>query len=597
MRFILNPNPTKYNPMKKITLLFCIVLLSLQNSALSAKEFASLEIKTEEAPNITLGQTIRIGIVALTDKGKEFKTPGFLTPGILKMVEWTQFKIEVEGGTFSDGAITISSNLSEIKNYQVKIKASSIDNPEIKNELILTLNFRGTTLASFEGTEGREGREGKSGPKGPNAVTSSDAAGNGGMGGSGGQGGNGGPGQNIEVYVKMQNDEILKKEMVYVFVKSNSTNRQALFLVDPDGGKIIVSANGGDGGYGGPGGMGGQGGDDTYRQSSGNGGQGGSGGSGGDGSNGGSITVYMDPSAEKLNPDVLKFTNEGGEAGGSGNGGQGGYKGYYESSAGQNGTEGTQGQAGTKGPEIKIVKQKVDVKMESTAGNPQSSSGNSNPAAAETVSTSGSNSAETPASTKPKNLNGAQVKVVPTNTSGMSDYEKNKENGNGPYKYFTDGKVVREGNYKNGETVGLWTDYDSQGNVTNKYYYNEGGDADSLFHYSGKVVTTASRFNRKGQKNGRQEEFFDNGKLKTLETYKDGDKEGKAAQYNEDGSVYFEGNYKDGNREGLWKEDSSGDLAEGNYKNDERDGTWTIKDRKTKAVIRTEKYVNGELQE
>ncbi|HET6991633.1 MAG TPA: hypothetical protein VFJ43_09935, partial [Bacteroidia bacterium] len=332
-----------------------------------------------------------------------------------------------------------------------------------------------------------------------------------------------------------------------------------------------------------------KGGDDSYRQYSGNGGQGGSGGNGGNGSDGGNIVVYMDPSADKINSDVLKFTNQGGEGGEGGRGGSGGFKGTNDNASnGPQGTSGSSGQPGNKGPAIQILKQTVDVKMEALVVNPEN-------AGSARENSSGTSSAASTSSGKPKSVNNMQVKVIPTNTEGMSEWEKNKENGNGPYKYFEDGKVTQEGNYKNGEMVGLWIDYDLQGNITSKYYYNADGDADSLFLYTGKVVTTASRF-KNGNKNGRQEEFFDNGKLKELETYKDGTREGKAAQYNEDGSIFFEGNYKDGNKEGLWKEDDSGDLAEGNYKNDEKDGVWTVRDRKTKAVLRTEKYVNGELQ-
>jgi hypothetical protein len=335
------------------------LLGSKDSSGTKGKDFTSISIQQKETPNIALGQEIEIGIVAKNAKDKEFKTPGFLDPGTFKTVQWDQFKIEVEGGTFADGKVTVNSNPASIKNHEVKIKASTIKNAEIKSELVLKLNYKGNVVADFSGTPGKQGQMGQSGIRGNNGSGSSNCSA-GTNGGQGGNGGNGGTGQDIEAFVKMKFDEVLKKDMLQVLVKSKTTGKEQVYIVDPDGGKITVSADGGKGGAGGSGGYGGPGGSDTYKKVGANGGDGGNGGNGGIGGNGGTITAYIDPSAEKLVGTVVIFSNEGGALGWAGNGGTGGAKGDYGANWGRQGSSGVGGQAGEKGPQIKIVKQKVN---------------------------------------------------------------------------------------------------------------------------------------------------------------------------------------------------------------------------------------------
>jgi hypothetical protein len=329
------------------------------SSGAKGKDFTSISIRQKEIPNMALGQEIEIGIIANTAKGKELKTPGFLEPGTFKTVEWEQFTIQVEGGTFANGKVTVSSNPSDVKNHEVKIRASTIKNPEIKSELVLKLDYKAAQVADFSGAPGKTGQMGQSGVRGNNGSGSSNCSA-GTNGGQGGNGGNGGTGQDIEAFVKMKFDDVLKKEMLQLLVKSKTTGKEQLYIVNPDGGKITVSADGGIGGSGGQGGYGGPGGSDTYKKVGANGGDGGNGGQGGIGGNGGMITAYIDPSAEKLVGTVVIFSNEGGAAGRAGQGGLGGANGDYGASRGRSGASGTQGLAGEKGPQIKIVKQKVN---------------------------------------------------------------------------------------------------------------------------------------------------------------------------------------------------------------------------------------------
>lgn len=345
---------------KPVFLVSLLTLVTGIKSWAMGKDFSSIEIKYEETPNITLGQKIRIGILAKTDKGTEFKTSGFMEPGMMKAVDWTEFNLAVEGGTYQGGTIFISENASEIKNHQVKIVATYIKKPEIKAELIIPINYKGNLVVSMDGATGKRGTAGVNGTRGGNAVTGSGKASKGGNGSNGGQGRDGENGPDVEVYITLKTDPVLNREMVYIKAKNKVTGAEKIAMADAADSKISVTANGGNGGDGGQGGQGGQGGDDTYSKSSANGGDGGSGGAGGFGGKGGNMTVYMDPSTDKIKS-AIDFSNEGGRAGRGGDGGFSGFKGSYESSPGARGTSGPHGQAGTKGPEINIIKQKVEI--------------------------------------------------------------------------------------------------------------------------------------------------------------------------------------------------------------------------------------------
>lgn len=328
------------------------------SSTIKGKEFTSLELRSRSLTGISPGQSIDIGIIVKTDKDKEYRTPNFPEEGSFRSIEWDRFGVEVEGGTFANGRVTISNNLADIKQYQVKVRAYFLKNPELKHELILNLDFKGEMLADFSGTPGKAGRNGQNGQRGDNGSSSTSPR-DGGNGGQGGNGSDGGQGQDIEVFAKMKPDPILKKDLLEVRVKSKSTGTEQVYFVDPAGGKLKVSADGGAGGYGGSGGYGGPGGSNSYSKTSGNGGNAGFAGNGGNGAKGGSITVYLDPSVDKLPAGTLSFSNEGGAAGNGGQAGVGGAKGDYPSTWGQHGTPGYRGNSGTKGPEIKLIKQKL----------------------------------------------------------------------------------------------------------------------------------------------------------------------------------------------------------------------------------------------
>ena len=115
------------------------------------------------------------------------------------------------------------------------------------------------------------------------------------------------------------------------------------------------------------------------------------------------------------------------------------------------------------------------------------------------------------------------------------------------YKKFTDvlftGKIsgLEKGKMKNGQLVGLWEDYWSNGNVMGKTNFTDGVEQ------------------------GLDEQFHQNGQLSVKTTYKDGNYDGLVEPYNTDGFIEFTRTFKDGKEDGLWvyfNEDGSTERTE-----------------------------------
>ena len=103
-------------------------------------------------------------------------------------------------------------------------------------------------------------------------------------------------------------------------------------------------------------------------------------------------------------------------------------------------------------------------------------------------------------------------------------------------------------------------------------------------------------------KNGKQEGewklYYENGKLKIIENFKNGKQEGEWKIYYENGKLHEIGNYKNGFREGEWKGyHKNGNLYQiGNFKNGQKEGEWNIYNKNGKPLS-IEKYVDGKTKE
>lgn len=173
-------------------------------------------------------------------------------------------------------------------------------------------NFPGS--AGSDGSNGSDGMDGLSGSMGSNDPNNPSPGGNGSNGtdGSNGQdGGKGGDAPPVEIRVTLRSGA---HPLLQVSVTAAGKHR--LYLVDPQGGALVVHADGGAGGTGGRGGRGGRGGSGGSGSPSGNNGSDGASGLNGfDGSpgKGGSITVTYDPQAKPFLT-AIRLSNQGGPA-------------------------------------------------------------------------------------------------------------------------------------------------------------------------------------------------------------------------------------------------------------------------------------------
>jgi hypothetical protein len=185
-------------------------------------------------------------------------------------------------------------------------------------ELVIPVRYDVPFVAHFSGrsgssgTNGSDGMSGSSGSNGSMDPNNPSAGGNGGNGTDGGDGGDGWPGEpgkSVQVWITLRagHPSLLQ-------IRATGSDRDLLFLVDPNGGKLSLDANGGPGGSGGRGGSGGAGGSGGMGVPSGSSGLSGHDGrNGGDGPGGvaGKILVSVDPTAEPY-LDRFIFSNKSG---------------------------------------------------------------------------------------------------------------------------------------------------------------------------------------------------------------------------------------------------------------------------------------------
>ncbi len=178
-------------------------------------------------------------------------------------------------------------------------------------------------------------------------------------------------------------------------------------------------------------------------------------------------------------------------------------------------------------------------------------------------------------------------------------------------EYDQDGNVVFSGTYKTGIPVGIHRRFDSLGNVSGAWiynergtrigegiitmegkkegewtYFNENGSVKAKGHYTGNLETghwiyysEAGKKEQTGEyRNGKFEGlwtwFYDNGSVKREEEFYNGKEEGNYTEYDEAGNVIAGGKYYDGEREGEWFYKVNDYIEKGSYLGGLRDGKW-----------------------
>ncbi len=105
------------------------------------------------------------------------------------------------------------------------------------------------------------------------------------------------------------------------------------------------------------------------------------------------------------------------------------------------------------------------------------------------------------------------------------------------YYYYPDGHLKSEVSYVNGKKQGLIKEYDDNGMIITLIYYHNG------------YITDREEINRRdkyGNKQGTWKEFYQDGKVKQEEVYKDNILDGLYKTFNENGNLTLVLNYRNG---------------------------------------------------
>jgi hypothetical protein len=83
------------------------------------------------------GENIQIGVMAYYKKGKVRKTTGMLGGSVF----WWRYKVEVTGGNYNSGKVTVNERLIPSKGKFISISAYPRKHPELVQNLLLPLNY------------------------------------------------------------------------------------------------------------------------------------------------------------------------------------------------------------------------------------------------------------------------------------------------------------------------------------------------------------------------------------------------------------------------------------------------------------------------
>lgn len=171
----------------------------------------------------------------------------------LRSSEAENFELFTSGLHGAKGRFTIEPDFTKIEDHRVELEVVARRNPEVRTTYSVLLDYKHNYSLRFYGSSGHNGFSGSDGASGFNGC-------DGGNGQPGADGEPGYDGPDVGVWTDMYFDSTLNCALLYVFAENFQTGQEFKYLINPDGGKLTVSSNGGSGGDGGHGGSGGNGG-------------------------------------------------------------------------------------------------------------------------------------------------------------------------------------------------------------------------------------------------------------------------------------------------------------------------------------------------
>jgi len=263
---------------------------------------ASIEASLPNNPGIAPGQKSPLVVKVTQPDGKILLTEG---RGAGKVM-WKDLNVAATVVAVNQkGIVSLPKDPRKSDGKLAHVTVTVPSHPGIRADLDIPLRYDIKFSANFSGNSGSRGISGADGLDGTSGSLGSIDPNNPSKGGDGGDGGNGGDGQNggdggdapaVQIQVALRADS---HPLLQVVV--SAAGHQTHFLVDPQGGSLAVTADGGSAGSGGSGGRAGRGGSGGMGSPNGNSGRDGrpgSDGRSGSPGRGGSITVTYDPQAK-----------------------------------------------------------------------------------------------------------------------------------------------------------------------------------------------------------------------------------------------------------------------------------------------------------
>lgn len=265
--------------------------------------------------------------------------------------KWSWFDISTsKGAVFDKGAIVVANDVRQFECDTITLTVFPENADSLKQVFRFILNYNHTYTANFNGADGKDGADGNK-----SSAASPD-------GGDGVDGDRGNDGENLFVYIDNHpcNQNLLKIE-----VRDTTNNKIEYFIINKNGGRLVINSEGGKGGDGGDGAHGEKGKSAGKRRQPEDGGNGGNGANGGDGGNGGIIRIYSSLKAMPYTS-LIVVNNKAGKGGNNGKKGKGkdGGKGsmsFPDANSGSDGENGEDGQSGTDGGEADILTQEIEL--------------------------------------------------------------------------------------------------------------------------------------------------------------------------------------------------------------------------------------------
>jgi len=290
----------------------------------------TIQVNLPMGPAIAPGETSPLVVTFTDSNGKIWVTEGKGKGKIL----WSDLTVTPSVVTVNKkGELRLANDPRKSDGKTGRVEIAVPSHPDLKATLDIPVRYDVAFLANFNGANGSSGTDGTNGTDGSSGLSGSagscgpdnnTAGGDGGNGSDGSDGGNGGDGDNggdgppVQVTITLRQGAY---PLLQAFVIAPGRKGRH-FLVDPQGGSLTITSNGGAGGSGGrsgKGGRGGSGGSGGFGCPSGSSGRSGSDGhdgwAGSDGrpGRGGTIEITYDPAVRPYLA-VIKTSNNGAPA-------------------------------------------------------------------------------------------------------------------------------------------------------------------------------------------------------------------------------------------------------------------------------------------